>query len=178
MHAAPAPDAQESHANAAFSALLWALSRPGLAQVLPEPGEQPIIAALLDRECAVFTSDAALAPAIVRTGAEKADLPDADYAFLGDLADAQTLHALRAGSDLYPDDAATAVLRVRIGTGTLLRLAGPGVNGSIELAVDGLPDGFWQTREQLIRYPMGFDLFLLDGARVVGIPRSTKVEVP
>lgn len=58
-----------------------------------------------------------------------------------------------------------------------VRLTGPGVNGAVELQLDGLPAGFWQERARLIRYPMGFDLLFLDGDRLIGLPRSTKVEV-
>ncbi|TXI04054.1 MAG: phosphonate metabolism protein PhnH, partial [Rhizobium sp.] len=28
-----------------------------------------------------------------------------------------------------------------------------------------------------IRYPLGWDLYLVDGKRLFGIPRSTKIEV-
>ena len=28
-----------------------------------------------------------------------------------------------------------------------------------------------------MRYPMGFEIFLVDGARILGVPRSTVVEV-
>ncbi|WP_145720206.1 phosphonate C-P lyase system protein PhnH [Mesorhizobium tianshanense] len=32
-------------------------------------------------------------------------------------------------------------------------------------------------RARAIRYRLGWDLYLVDGDRVVGIPRSTKIEV-
>jgi alpha-D-ribose 1-methylphosphonate 5-triphosphate synthase subunit PhnH len=32
-------------------------------------------------------------------------------------------------------------------------------------------------REQLCAYPEGFDLLLVDGRSVIGIPRSTQIEV-
>ena len=82
------------------------------------------------------------------------------------------------GSDLYPDQGATVVVRARFGDGQRVRLTGPGVDGALTLDVGGLPEGFWQARTERRRYPMGFDLFLIDADRVVGIPRSTQVEVP
>lgn len=33
----------------------------------------------------------------------------------------------------------------------------------------GLPGGFWRIRARVARYPMGFDLFAFDGARLVGL---------
>jgi len=177
MSSVPVPDAEETRANAAFGALLWALSRPGRPQTLPEPGEGAIAAALLDRECRVFCADPALAPLVTRTGACRAELAQADHAFLGAMQEAETLRALACGSALYPDAGATAVVRCTLGGGPRVRLTGPGVDGALELAVGGLPAGFWTTRAACLRYPAGFDLFLRDGAQVVGLPRSTDVEV-
>ena len=48
MTAIPIPSEAESRSNQAFDALLTALSRPGVIQTLPQPGEAPIIEALLD----------------------------------------------------------------------------------------------------------------------------------
>ena len=173
----PVPSPAESRANATFDALIWALSRPGQVRELPETGEAPIIDALLDRECRVFCADPVLMPKVVGTGAMIADLSAADHVFLGAPNDLAPLCALRTGSDLYPDDGATVVIRARLGAGVDLRLSGPGIETSDRVRIDGLPDGFWTLRRDLIRYPMGFDVIFVDGAKVMGLPRSTKVEV-
>ncbi|MEO1796846.1 MAG: phosphonate C-P lyase system protein PhnH, partial [Pseudomonadota bacterium] len=72
MMATPAPSVEETRANRAFDALLWALSRPGLPRTLPDAGESAVIGALLDRECRVHAADPLLMPDIMRTGAELA----------------------------------------------------------------------------------------------------------
>lgn len=177
MLTAPVPSPFEARTNAAFDALLWALSRPGMMRRLPEAGEGAIIDALLDRECRVYSADPLLVPQILRSGAEIAEIDAADHAFLGAPDSAEVLRTLALGSDLYPDDGATVVIRARLGQGAPLRLTGPGVDGVLRLQVGGLPDGFWEIRAQIARYPMGFDLFLLDGDRLIGVPRSTTVEV-
>lgn len=177
MLTTPIPDAAETRANATFDAILWALSRPGLPRNLPEPGEAALIEAVLDRECAAYAGDPLLIPVLAQSGARLVDLSEADHVFFGRLLDAEYLRACRVGSDLYPDDGATLVIRARIGQGETVRLIGPGVNGAVELQLDGLPAGFWQERARLIRYPVGFDLLFLDGDRLIGLPRSTKVEV-
>ena len=176
MQAVPQPNAEETAANATFDALLWALSRPGLPRTLPAPGEGPIIAALLDRECAVYTADPNLTQPIRRTGADVADIARADHVFLGALVSNAALAEVAVGSDLYPDDGATVILRADIGSGPTVTLSGPGVDGGVALQLGGLPDGFWGARAARIRYPMGFDLFFVDGDQVVGLPRSTHVE--
>ena len=176
MLAIPKPSPAETRENATFDALLWALSRPGLPRDLSEPGEGSIITALLDRECLVYSADPLLMPEIVRTGAELSDIDKADHVFLGAMTTSDPLVDTVIGSDYYPDDGATVIIRASIGSGSGVRLTGPGIDGAVMLQLGGLPDGFWKVRAARLRYPVGFDLFFVDGARMVGVPRSTTVE--
>ena len=66
--------------------------------------------------------------------------------------------------------------QVAHGSGQRLRLTGPGIDGSRDMAV-ALPAAFWALRQQLCAYPGGFGLLLVDGRSVIGIPRSTQIEV-
>lgn len=177
MQTTPTRSKEEVLANEAFHALLWSLSRPGQVRTLPAAGETALIAALLDRECAVSCDDPLLIPAIMETGAAVADIVMADHVFLGQFTNPARLQDVRLGSDLYPDDGATVIVRGMIGSGPWLRLTGPGVDGALDIQLGGISAEFWQTRKNLIRYPMGFDLFVLDGSKVMGLPRSTHVEV-
>ncbi|KMW57756.1 PhnH protein [Candidatus Rhodobacter oscarellae] len=173
----PDPSLSETDANQTFDALIWALSRPGIPRGLPAAGEARIIRALLDRECRAYSADPLILPEIMRTGAQIAEIDAADHVFLGALQDLAPLDRIALGSDLYPDDGATVVLRGQIGQGPGLRLSGPGIESTLTVQIGGLPSGFWQKRRALIRYPMGFEIFILDGAAVIGIPRSTDIEV-
>ena len=177
MQATPTRSEEEVLGNEAFDALLWSLSRPGQVRTLPTAGETALISALLDRECAASCDDSLLIPAIMQTGAAVADIAMADHVFLGQSANPARLKGVRLGSDLYPDDGATVIVRGQIGSGRGLTLKGPGVDGALDIQLDGISAEFWQTRKTLIRYPMGFDLFVLDGSKVMGLPRSTNVEV-
>ncbi|SMR81298.1 alpha-D-ribose 1-methylphosphonate 5-triphosphate synthase subunit PhnH [Aliiroseovarius halocynthiae] len=176
MLSAPLPSVEETRANQSFDALLNALSRPGQIRTLPTAGEGSIVDALLDRECRVFCADPTLLPQVLETGAMIAELPDADLVFFGPVQDAEALLSVAQGSDLYPDDGATVVVRAPLNVGSKLRLTGPGIEFHHDIKIAGLPTGFWHMRQELIRYPMGFDLFFVDGDQVLGIPRSTKVE--
>jgi len=177
MTAHPVPSDFESRTNATYAALMWALSRPGLIRHMPDAGQAGLIEALLDRECEVYCADAALAQIATRTGAALVAPDQADHLFFDSLPDAETLGQINLGSDLYPEKGATLVCKAVLGQGARLRLSGPGCNGPIDVQVDGLPDGFWQKRARLMRYPKGFELFLIDGAQVMGVPRSCQVEV-
>lgn len=172
------PDAVELRANATFEALMWALSRPGDIRDMPEAGLAGIAETLVDLECTVFADDPSLRAEIAASGALVAEnLSQADHVFLSSLEgmDAR-LAGLRCGSALYPDDGATLVAQVRHGVGQRVRLSGPGVDGSLEITL-GISPALWEMRAILCAYPEGFDMLLVDGRSVIGIPRSTQVEV-
>jgi alpha-D-ribose 1-methylphosphonate 5-triphosphate synthase subunit PhnH len=177
LTAVPVPNDFETRTNATFEALMWALSRPGTVQDLPVPGMTGIAEALLDRECRVFCDDPILADRIAAFGAALKPLPLADHCFLSLGAIVDRLAQVAVGSALYPDAGATVVAEAQFGTGQRLRLTGPGIETFAEVALDGIAPGFWAMRAGLCRYPAGFDLFLICGARVIGLPRSTNIEV-
>lgn len=173
----PQPSVFETLTNATFAALMWALSRPGQLRSLPEPGMAGLVDALIDRECRVHTVSEDLAARVTRAGAVLVDMSAADHVFATAPDDASFLDRLSLGSDLYPETGATLVMPARFGSGPALRLSGPGVDGQVTVRIDGLPSGFWAKRRALMRYPMGFEMFLIDGDRVMGLPRSTDVEM-
>ncbi|MFA6154474.1 phosphonate C-P lyase system protein PhnH [Mesorhizobium sp.] len=173
------PDADEILANAGFDALMWALARPGTVQALPAAGFTAIIASLIDRECTFFTTQDDLSAQLAATGAKPARLGEADYVFakLAAPHEIAPLARLKQGNLLYPDDSATLIVPARLGEGSRLQLSGPGIDGAAHVSIGGIDRSFWSLRETLVRYPLGFDLYAVDGMEVIGIPRSTKVEV-
>lgn len=82
------------------------------------------------------------------------------------------------GTDAYPDRAATLVIEVPAlegGPTTLWR--GPGIDGEVRAAIDGLGDGFWPAwAANHALFPCGVDLVFAAGSRLVALPRSIAVE--
>ncbi|WP_113156683.1 phosphonate C-P lyase system protein PhnH [Nitratireductor sp. OM-1] len=171
------PDAIELRCNSTFQALMWALSRPGDARVMPEAGLAGIAETLVDLECTVFADTPDLREAVSASGAlVTGDVSRADHVFLSSLENAaDQIAQLRCGSPLYPDDGATLIVAARH-AGQRLRLSGPGIEEPTETSLDA-PPAFWAMRAMLCAYPEGFDCFFVDDRSVIGIPRSTKVEV-
>ena len=82
------------------------------------------------------------------------------------------------GTDAYPDRAATLVIEVPAldrGPTTLWR--GPGIDGEVRVAIDGLGDGFWPAwAANHALFPCGVDLVFASGSRLIALPRSVAVE--
>ncbi len=174
---------RERYERLTFLALLQALSQPGtvhtLSREVGETGMHAIAATLLDLETTFYTPDDVLRQNLTRLGSRPLPLPQADYLLFPRLmpGDLETLREASVGTLEYPDQAATLILGVTLDQGARLELSGPGVPGERTLQVAGLPAGLWQLRNQFSRYPLGWDLFLVDGLRLSGIPRSSQVRL-
>jgi alpha-D-ribose 1-methylphosphonate 5-triphosphate synthase subunit PhnH len=180
--ATPTLTPHEARTHHTFTALMWVLSYPGRVHTLPDAGMAAFIAigeALVDLETSYFTPDVVLSQQLAHTGARAGSTSTAMYQFYPALraADLDALEAAPVGTALAPDEAATFVIGCMLGTGVRLRLHGPGIDGASELLVDGIPQAFWSLREQACRYPLGWDVFLVAHDQVVGLPRTTKLEV-
>jgi alpha-D-ribose 1-methylphosphonate 5-triphosphate synthase subunit PhnH len=168
---------------------MWALSYPGRSRYLGEDVRDSHTAAmrigeaLLDLETSYFTPDAPLAQALAQTGAQPQPADRAAYHFYPTAAvfahpdDLAPIRQARIGDYLYPDQSATLIVACHLGSGLGLRLHGPGIQGTDDLRVGGLSTTFWDVRAERLHYPLGFDLFLIDGGQVVGLPRTTVVQV-
>jgi alpha-D-ribose 1-methylphosphonate 5-triphosphate synthase subunit PhnH len=177
----PAMSPAEVRQHAAFTAMMWALSYPGRPQRLPASGLAAFALlgeTLIDLETGFFTPDAGLAAALARTGGRAlppARAPYQLYPRLDDAGLAQLALAPR-GSHLDPDQSATLLLGCSFGEGPAVTLMGPGVARAITLRVGGLPAGLWELR-RTAAYPLGWDILLVDGDQLVGLPRTTAAEV-
>jgi alpha-D-ribose 1-methylphosphonate 5-triphosphate synthase subunit PhnH len=177
----PTPTPADLHAHATFMALMWALSYPGRPQHLPSLPASPVALltigeALIDLETSFFTPDTELERALLRTGARRRAADLAMYQFFPQLepADLDLVRQAPIGSLRDPDQAATLIIGCQFGQGETFELQGPGIQHSTILQVAGLPSRFWQIRAQQ-RYPLGWDVLLVDRTAVIGLPRTTRV---
>lgn len=178
----------EARSRETFLALMWALSYPGRSYSLPVAEHAPedslfgaIAETLLDLETRAFTTEASLLPLLTHTGARILGAAEAAYHFYPRL-DAAALDAVAhasVGTMLYPDEAATLIIGGCVfGEGeTRLSLTGPGISGTAHLTLGNLPAAFWALRARVARFPLGWDVYLLAGRQVIGLPRSTQVEI-
>lgn len=179
----PVQNQQEALAHQTFLALMWALSHPGKVQVgQPATGssQETFIAigeALLDLETTFYTPDSTLGPRLSRTKARATAATVARYHFYGELDDKALMGIEMApvGDMLYPDRGATLIIGCDLENGEEFTLSGPGIKTTNTVRIGRLPDRFWEIREIRLNYPLGWDIFLVDGAKIVGIPRTTVV---
>ncbi len=186
--AAPIFDSQ-----ATYRKLQDALARPGLIQNLDRDGFAaveglPLAAAAILLTLADYTTPVWLPrgsehPAAAwlgfHSGAKATAIPlEASFAFLAKGAE-PLLRDFAAGDECYPDRSATVLLECSdFFNGPRIRLHGPGIRTSVDIAPSGLRPGFWQEVEtNAERFPLGVDLFFVVGAKIMGLPRTTQITV-
>jgi alpha-D-ribose 1-methylphosphonate 5-triphosphate synthase subunit PhnH len=171
----------EARSRETFLALMWALSYPGRIHQLPDSGTSfdLIAETLLDLETSYYTPDPNLESKLAQSGARALPLDSAAYQFYPVMGESElaTVRSASVGTVLYPDEAATLIIGCTLNQGTQLKLTGPGVKDQQPLSIAGLPEGFWRLRESACRFPLGWDIYFVDGQQVVGLPRSVQVEL-
>jgi alpha-D-ribose 1-methylphosphonate 5-triphosphate synthase subunit PhnH len=173
---------RENRTQQVFNALMWSLSYPGRPRLLPSNSLMPFVMiaeSLIDLETSFYSSDPTLSSELIHFNAHCLPPTQAMYQFYPNPcpADLHQIEKAPAGTHIHPDLSATLVIGCQFDKGRMLRWTGPGIRGSLELQISGIPDDFWNLRGQIVRYPLGWDIFLVDHYQVVGLPRTTCVEV-
>ncbi len=184
----PVYDAQRS-----FRILLDAMAQPGWPRALPVGLEPPgsmfrttaaACLTLLDLETRVWLQpgwEASVRSWLgFHTGCRMIeDLDEADFVLIGDPATMLPLSEWNWGSLAEPEHSATGFIQVRtFGEGIPVTLKGPGIPTQRRFAISDLSLQFWREwQDQTQAYPQGLDLFLLTPDQVVGLPRTSKVEI-
>ena len=176
----------ERGASDTFHALLRALSRPGTFVSWPGDaevgGRRPahrIAEALVDGQCRLYSHDDDLRGFLERLGGRNVTPDQAEFLFL-DSEDPDWLQVVRQaaiGDWIAPEQGATLFLQVPRPGGSRARLTGPGVPADQVADLPLLPAAFWDERSRAIAPPLGWDLFLTTRHGVMGLPRTTRLEV-
>lgn len=181
--------------QAVFRVLLDTLARPGtvgwVKPILDASGplaHMPCaaVAALLtlaDYSTPIWLQreDLALADTLrFHTGAPVvAQAGDAAFAYIHDPEQIPAPDVFALGDPEHPEHSATLLIRVdALDGGRALTLKGPGIETHTTITPLGLPDAFWDARAALANaFPCGIDCYLVCGLAVIGIPRTTLVEI-
>jgi alpha-D-ribose 1-methylphosphonate 5-triphosphate synthase subunit PhnH len=178
--------------QAAFRALLAALSEPGTVQAIGsgsappeglEPASATALLTLADYETPIWL------PAGLRDGPAGAwlrfhcgaalvdDPAGSVFAVIDGASGVPSLSAFNSGTDQFPDRSTTVIVQCAgLDGGNAVTLTGPGIAGSRTIAPRGLRAGFWaEVAANAERYPLGVDLILSHGDAVIGLPRSTQI---
>ena len=183
----PVIDSQQT-----FRAVLDALAEPGtehaISAELPEtsvsPAAMAILLTLIDIDTPLW-----LSPSIAdhmasyirfHTGAPIVDAPgEAAFALVGVDDQLPSLSSFRSGTAMSPESSTTVVREVAdfVG-GASATLDGPGFAAPRRLAPVGLDQSIWtELAANHARFPAGIDLLLTSGHVVVGLPRSTRIDL-
>jgi alpha-D-ribose 1-methylphosphonate 5-triphosphate synthase subunit PhnH len=178
--------------QSAFRRCLAALSRPGTIVDCGDGVETPatvhaaanaLLLTLVDQDCRLWLSaglsNAAAAHLRFHTGCRRVgDAELADFALVASPSELPSLESFAAGSHDYPDRSATVVVQLAaLAAKGPWRLTGPGIREEARLFACGLGAPFvaeWARNAR--RFPCGVDLFLVSGARLCGLPRTTHID--
>lgn len=183
----PVHDAQRS-----FRAILDALAGPGSIHDLPLPEAldhvipAELVSALLtlcDHDTPIWLADGYRRHEVEQfvgfhTGAPLVQAPGAAQFAFAPSTSLPGLAEFNAGTQEYPDRSTTVVLAVpSLAGGTRLLLSGPGIETHREISPEGLPANFvgqWAANREL--FPRGIDLLLVAAGKVMGLPRTVRIE--
>jgi alpha-D-ribose 1-methylphosphonate 5-triphosphate synthase subunit PhnH len=187
--------------QAMFRVALEALSHPGRCMTVSHDAEVPqtghpasaaLLLALLDSDCTLWLSPSlansdAAAWLRFHTGCQL--VTQADQAMFAWVAAGDAMPALTIfsqGSDNAPDQSATCVLDLPLldakgsheSGASQWALKGPGIQDVNHVSVDGLAADFLaQWTANHASFPRGVDLFLASAQQLVGLPRTTSIQL-
>ena len=184
----PVQDAQHS-----FRRLLKAMSEPGVIVALHQlkHGWQPlnvattsVLLTLADNDTPVWLSNALHNDIVSQslrfhTNAPLVEQPQqATFAVSSDTISSEQLNALCEGSAVAPETSATLIVQVSsLSGGRMLRLTGAGIAEERMIAPQLPSCILHELTERPHPFPLGIDLILTCGERLLAIPRTTHVEV-
>ena len=165
-----------------FDGLLSAMSRPGTVHEVPAPADHAVVATLVDHEVTIATDDETLRDALSGQGRLESAAPeDADIVHIRDHTRVD-VRTCKRGSLVEPSEGATVVYRVESvaagsGTGTTVRLSGPGVEDTATLSVPLPESAIAALIDAQSDYPRGVDAVFAAADRLAAVPRAVTVEV-
>jgi alpha-D-ribose 1-methylphosphonate 5-triphosphate synthase subunit PhnH len=173
-----------------FRELLQAMARPAAPRIVPVPAAAPapilpatmaVLLTLCDADTALWLqqpNDEVALHLRFHAGVRLVREPaDADFALITEPSSMPPLTRFAHGDLRYPDRSATLIVQVDgFGENSGRRFTGPGIRDVEQLAIEGLPAGFWQQRAAMrAQLPLGVDLIFISGERMVALPRTTRV---
>jgi len=173
-----------------FRELLQATARPVAPRVVPVlaaapapilPATMAVLLTLCDADTALWLqqpNDEVASHLRFHAGVRLVQEPaDADFALITEPSSMPPLTRFAHGDLRYPDRSATLIVQVDgFSENDGRRFTGPGIREVEQLAIEGLPAGFWQQRVAMrTQLPLGVDLIFISGERMVALPRTTRV---
>jgi alpha-D-ribose 1-methylphosphonate 5-triphosphate synthase subunit PhnH len=188
--------------QSAFRSALEALSYPGRAVPLDITFEAPkaahasasgLLLALLEPGSRLW-----LSPSLVNTDAATwivfhtdcritPHQQEADFAWIKNWDELPALENFALGTDEYPDHSTTCVIDIAtqsLPTATIseLSLVGPGIArtstiGQLSATADQLAGFVSQWAQNHASFPRGVDVFFATSTGLIGLPRTTRVEI-
>lgn len=176
------------NSQSTFRQILEALSRPGHiakldVQVAPEGfnlATTGTALCLFDFNTAIYLSEKLRTEQIsawirFHCSAPITNVPaESDFAILAEGDEWPDLMDFNRGLEKYPDLSTTLIIQTRsVSLGSEVTISGPGNPASVNIKIQGLPNGFWDAREKSVAdFQLGLDCIFTADNELLGLPRS------
>ena len=181
-----------------FKAMLLALARPGTIHPLDQglgkafshlsspPSLCAVAHTVLDEQVTLAPCSSDADPWVEElvscTGTRRAPLAEADYVLCKSVPTLSQIRLIKQGTLHAPEDGATLLVwsdQEISGTAGTVGIAGPGIESSVSIQVNDTLLGLFKRRMAVhFEYPMGFDVFVVGPEGVLGLPRTSTLEIP
>lgn len=160
-----------------FRATLLAFAYPGRPVPVPTRPGRDLARAVLEANWPHTAPIAAADPTLLPAGHAAVGDADADVLLVDGPSSHGRLLDARRGTEEVPENGATAIYVVDPAERTEARLSGPGIDGTSRVR---LPFSAGELADRAVccaRPPLGVDLLAVVGGALVGLPRTSGVEV-
>lgn len=161
----------------AYRQLIQAFANPGQIETLSDDALLLTLATLLDGATSLADVHG-LISALDQTRLETVTAaPEVAHFVLADGAQAPAFTP-SLGTLESPEGGATLLLAITsVNEGNAYTLSGPGVDGVRNIALQGLNPAWLESRESWnAAFPMGVDILLLAGRKMLALPRTTSIK--
>lgn len=172
----------------AYDGLLHALTRPGhwtkyfADQNLSSINWKLLLGSIMDKSCSVWSPRASnqLITALDELEIKKSNCPEhAEFAIYSNATafPIEELSSFKTGSLVSPEESITLIISIEEAGEIAANISGPGIHSEILRNLPNPVSGFWESRNSICQYPLGWDVFFVRKNEVMGIPRSLKIKL-
>lgn len=184
----PSESYQDKRERHVFSLIMESFSRPGNWNRIEcglsnqEDTLFLIASSLFDSTCSIWSpnSDQTILDHLSTLDCQRLQTSEqCDFFIVSDEHDfpLSELGKLSVGTLLEPHISPTLIINIRDTKAIQAHISGPGIQNEISISLPYVDHSFWSIRNDKCTYPLGWDILFYSTSQMMGIPRSTIINL-